>query len=134
MAEQRLYTLAEATAMLGPLTELIEELRAARAVIGDRELLGSLSKRAPSNGGGADGRRFAEAALTMARGLARIEEWGIVVRDLDQGLCDFPSEREGRVVYLCWLVGEERIAWWHDVHAGFAGRQPLEEEGPAPGA
>jgi hypothetical protein len=113
--------------MLGPLTRLIEELRAARAVIADRELLGALSKIAPANGGGADGRRFAEAALTMSRGLAQIEAWGIVVRDLDQGLCDFPHERDGRVVYLCWLFGEERIAWWHDIHAGFAGRQPLEE-------
>ena len=113
--------------MLGPLTRLVEELRAAKAVIGDRELVGSLAKIAPTNGGGAHGRAFAEAALTMTRGLAQIEAWGIVVRDLDQGLCDFPHLREGRVVYLCWLVGEERIAWWHDVHAGFAGRQPLDE-------
>jgi len=102
-------------------------------VIGDRELLASLSKRAPTNGGGTDGRRFAEAALTMTRGLGRIEEWGIVVRDLDQGLCDFPSERDGRVVYLCWRLGEERIAWWHDIHAGFAGRQPLDEGAPPAG-
>jgi hypothetical protein len=130
VADQRLYTLAEATALLGPLARLIEELRAARAVVGDRELLAALAKRAPTNGGGADGRRFAEAALTMTRGLAQIEAWGVVVRDLDEGLCDFPSEREGRVVYLCWRVGEERIAFWHDVHAGFAGRQPL-EAGPA---
>jgi hypothetical protein len=133
VAGQRLYTLAEATALLGPLTQLIEELRRARAVIGDRELLAALAKRAPTNGGGADGRRFAEAALTMTRGLGRIEEWGIVVRDLDEGLCDFPYERDGRVVYLCWRLGEERIAWWHDVHAGFAGRQPLDEAAPPAG-
>jgi hypothetical protein len=130
VAEQRLYTLAEATELLEPLTRLLEELRQARTVIGDRELLASLAKRAPTNGGGADGRRFAEAALTMTRGLGQIERWGIVVRDLDSGLCDFPTEREGRVVYLCWRLGEERIAYWHDVHSGFAGRQPLDEDPP----
>ena len=113
--------------MLGPLTQLIEQLRAARAVIGDRDLISSLAERAPTNGGGNDGRRFAEAALTMTRGIGRIEKWGIVVRDLDQGLCDFPYERDGRVVYLCWRLGEERIAWWHDIDAGFAGRQPLDD-------
>ena len=50
---------------------------------------------------------------------------GIVVRDPSSGLIDFPSKREGKVVFLCWRVGEERIAYWHDPESGFAGRKPL---------
>jgi hypothetical protein len=50
---------------------------------------------------------------------------GVQLKDFDSGLCDFPHLRDGRVVLLCWKQGEDRIAWWHEVEAGFAGRQPL---------
>ena len=115
--------------MLRPLGELISELRAAREVITDRALVETMAARAPGNGGGAEGRRFAEAALRFSRGLAQIERWGVVVRDLDEGICDFRARRGGRDVYLCWRVGEERIGWWHELDAGFRGRRPLDEEG-----
>lgn len=93
----------------------------------DRALATTMSARGPGNGGGAEGRRFAEAALAFSRGLARLDGWGVVVRDLESGICDFPARREGRPVYLCWRVGEERIAAWHEPDAGFAGRRPLDE-------
>jgi hypothetical protein len=51
----------------------------------------------------------------------------VELKDVEQGLLDFPHEREGRVVYLCWRLGEEGIGWWHDLDVGFAGRQPLDE-------
>jgi hypothetical protein len=126
----RRYTLAEATALIGPLGALIEELRAARAVIGDRELVARLAAKGTGNGGGADGTRFAEAALRFGRGLAQLDRWGVVVRDLDSGLCDFPARRAGRDVFLCWQVGEPEIGWWHEPDAGFRGRRPLDEEIP----
>ena len=47
-------------------------------------------------------------------GLIRISCQTVLVRDLDTGICDFPALREGREVYLCWRVGEERIEWWHE--------------------
>jgi hypothetical protein len=47
------------------------------------------------------------------------------LKGLDEGLLDFPSEHEGRVVYLCWRFDEPRIAWWHEIDAGFAGREPI---------
>ena len=50
---------------------------------------------------------------------------GILLKDPDRGLVDFPVLREGREVYLCWLLGETTIEFWHDIDAGFAGRQPL---------
>lgn len=93
----------------------------------DRERASRLRAVAGGNGGGADGAVFAAAALRFTRGLAQIDRWGVIVRDLDTGICDFPSLREGREVYLCWRVGEEGIAWWHETGAGFAGRQPIDE-------
>jgi len=50
--------------------------------------------------------------------------------DIDQGLIDFRAEMDGREVYLCWKLGEERIDWWHELDAGFAGRQPLPRQAP----
>lgn len=71
-------------------------------------------------------RRRAEALVEQLNDwLARINGRGIELKDLDQGLIDFRSDRGGRIVYLCWRLGEERIAWWHDLDAGFGGRQPL---------
>jgi hypothetical protein len=52
---------------------------------------------------------------------------GVHIKDIDRGLCDFPYMRNGRVVYLCWQLGEDAIAFWHDIEAGFAGREPLDE-------
>lgn len=53
---------------------------------------------------------------------------GIVLRDIEQGLIDFPAQTEaGRWYWLCWLHGEDKVAWWHWIDAGFAGRTPLEQ-------
>lgn len=60
--------------------------------------------------------------------LRQIDAMGVLVKDLDSGLIDFPTLRDGREVYLCWRLGEGgRIAWWHEIEAGFAGRQPLDD-------
>jgi len=58
--------------------------------------------------------------------MERIQGMGIVVRDIRSGLIDFPSLRQGRVVNLCWRRGEPlEIRWWHEIEAGFGGRQPI---------
>ena len=54
-----------------------------------------------------------------------IEELGILVKDFDVGLCDFPHKRDGKMVLLCWKLDEDEVSWWHDLDTGFAGRQPL---------
>ena len=61
----------------------------------------------------------------LQRDLREIAGRGIIVQDLGRGLVDFPSYREGREVYLCWLRGEELVSHWHEIDAGFGGRQPL---------
>jgi hypothetical protein len=122
----RRYTLAEATAMLGDLFRVVNEAREAREVLVELELAERLAANAPGNGGGTDAQRFTLAALRFSKALGQLDHWDIVVRDLEEGLCDFPAEREGRLVYLCWKAGEDAIAFWHEVDEGFAGRRPVD--------
>ena len=85
-----------------------------------------------SNGGShAEGRleltrrALSELAEALTEELRRVLELGILVRSVDRPLVDFPSMREGREGYLCWLDGETDITFWHETDTGFAGRQPL---------
>jgi hypothetical protein len=64
-------------------------------------------------------------AAELAGALEEIQDLGVVVKDLDTGLVDFPSVREGRDVLLCWRLGEDEVAFWHGYDDGFAGRQPI---------
>ena len=67
-----------------------------------------------------------EQSHAEIRGLVdEIGGHGVQVKDIDRGLLDFPADRDGRVVLLCWMVGEDRIAHWHTEQDGFAGREPL---------
>ena len=63
--------------------------------------------------------------VAFVEAMQEIGGLGIEIKDFERGLCDFPHLRDGRVVYLCWQKGEDAIEWWHDIEAGFAGRQPL---------
>ena len=121
----RHFSVEEANAALGWVTERIERLRSARERLTDEEVREALSEAAPMNGGGEPGRSVSEAFLDMRQALAELQEQQIVLRDLDRGLVDFPHLREGREVYLCWIEGEEKIGYWHDLDSGYAGRQPL---------
>jgi hypothetical protein len=63
----------------------------------------------------------------MAAGVARIEAMGITLRDIPDGLVDFPALVNGRPIWLCWKLGESEVGFWHDLESGFGGRQPLSE-------
>ena len=92
----------------------------------DPERAARLRAAAGGNGGGADGTVFGEAALRLTAGLAQIDRWGVVVRDLDTGICDFPALREGREVYLCWQIDEQEVGHWHAAETGYPSRLPLD--------
>ena len=67
-----------------------------------------------------------EAHEETLRGyIDELEKLGVELKGLEVGLCDFPSLLDGREVCLCWRLGEPAVQYWHEVHAGFAGRQPL---------
>ena len=77
------------------------------------------------NGGGRIGSEYGVEAYNLHLTISRLREIGVVLKDLDTGLLDFPHERDGRIVFLCWHPPEERVAFWHELDAGYAGRQPL---------
>jgi hypothetical protein len=121
---QRHYTLDEARAQLPWVMEQLALLRSARGrMSGSGE--SPQQEVAPVNGGGTRAKQVGEAALELEAGVAALAGRDIVLRDLDRGLIDFPSIRQGKEIYLCWVDGEEDIHFWHDLDAGYAGRQPL---------
>ena len=124
------FTLQEATALLPRLTELLKEMgQTKRALDGMREELAQMSRVAQGNGRLQEVRRrqrvARETAERLNKLLGEVQQPGCELKGLDEGLVDFPTERDGRTVYLCWKLGEERIAYWHELDSGFAGRQPL---------
>ena len=127
MIHERHFTVEEANALLGRIEPVLRSLREARDRLTDAEAHEALAGAAPTNGGGDPGRNVGEAFLEVRRMLLALQELGIVVQDIERGLIDFPAIHEGREVYLCWELDEPpRIAFWHDLEAGYAGRQPLE--------
>lgn len=124
MAEERRYTVDEADAMLPELRERLERIRAARQVIlREAELV---REKVVADGGGANASRgYWEASSTLRAELERLAAEEILLRDPETGLVDFPAEREGERVYLCWRLGEERVGHWHALDTGFSGRRPL---------
>jgi hypothetical protein len=123
---ERHFTRAEANALLPRLTAMLSQLQDSKDELTDAEAHEALSDAAPANGGGEEGRQVGVAFLEVRRLLETIEQSGIVLRDIDRGLVDFPAVIEGREVYLCWELGEDDVAYWHDMDAGYGGREPLD--------
>ena len=120
---EKLFTVEEANALLPTIEPLLEQLRDAQRAMAERH--DAVTTSAAGNGGGNAGKEFLEASQTAGRAMAEINELGILVRDPETGLIDFPAEREGEEIFLCWRLGEDAVAWWHPTDSGFAGRQPL---------
>jgi hypothetical protein len=80
---------------------------------------------APQNGGGEPGTAYWEALVTLRREVVAMNERNIVLRDPETGLLDFPALIEGREAFLCWRLGEDRVAFWHGQETGYSGRRPL---------
>ena len=123
---ERHFTRAEANALLPQLRALLDQLRESKEELTDAEAHEALAEAAPSNGGGEEGRQVGIAFLEVRRLLETIEQSGIVLRDIDRGLVDFPSLIDGREAYLCWELGEDDVGYWHDLDAGYGGREPLD--------
>ncbi len=126
MIHQRHYTLEEAQLMLAEVEPMVRKLHDAGARLTDAELHELLSDAAPGNGGGEPGRAVGEAFVELRSLLAELQGRGIVVRDVNRGLIDFPSIRDDHEVYLCWELGEAEIAYWHELDTGYGGRRPLD--------
>jgi hypothetical protein len=129
------FTVAEARETLARVRPLAERMvEAYRELARSREALGEARRVSAGNGTGTDAGRVGpleDAARAAADRLeayaAGLAELGVQVKDLELGLVDFPARHphSGETVLLCWLVGEQDIAFWHGLEEGFAGRKPL---------
>ena len=126
--DERIFTLAEAQNLLPRLRSLLSEVGEEWNHI--RELNPDIQKardKASYDGFSKSGVQYVESVSHLMFLIHQVKDMGVLLKDADRGLCDFPYMRQGRVVYLCWQLGEDRIRYWHDIEAGFAGRELLDE-------
>jgi hypothetical protein len=122
----RYFTLEEANALLEQLRPLVEELLEIRQeLLRLQPELEPVLQRVLNNGGNRAASQASVYFEQLRKIIDRIQASGVEVKDINRGLLDFRSWREGREVYLCWRYGEDDIRYWHDIDAGFAGRQPI---------
>jgi hypothetical protein len=123
MTEERLFTIEEANAELEELRARLPRLREARQRLIDTSV--RITSAVDIDGGGVEGSDWFRAQESLKAELLWLADRGILIRDPDTGLIDFPAVRDGKRVFLCWRLGEDRVGWYHDEQTGFAGRQPL---------
>jgi hypothetical protein len=123
---KRYFTVEEANTALTTLRPLVARMLAARQRIVDaRPELWPVLEKAAGNGGSDKASAVLADFEQVQRSVKAIEQMGIELKDVNTGLVDFLAKRDGRDVYLCWRYDEPKVAHWHDLEAGFAGRQPL---------
>ena len=130
---QRYFTPSEANELLvevRPLAESLVQHRQGMRLAAERRA--RLTARIAGNGGDLDPQepgeldeQFQRESHAVTQAAERLERLGVLVKDLDSGLVDFPALHEGEEVLLCWQLGEDEVAHWHGVDEGFAGRKPL---------
>ena len=124
----KIFTIEEANALLPAVRLSLAKIqRAYRKIARYRDDAKKAAEAAERGGGGfAGGVTYAVVLTELKLQIAELEALGVQLKDFERGLVDFPSLRDGRVVLLCWQLGEgDELEWWHDVDAGFAGRTPL---------
>ena len=125
--EKDQFTLDEANSLIPWLVETFRKLELLRQEFtAIQERFADLKR---TSGNVTDGDKLKVSAEQLARqieeGVEEILDQGIIIRDVSRGLVDFPSQRDGREVYLCWIGGEDRIDYWHETDRGFSHREPL---------
>src|SRR3954454_4582065 len=130
---QRYFTSSEANELLAevrPLAESLVQHRQGMRQAAERRA--RLTARIAGNGGDLDPQepgeldeQFERESQAMAKAAAALQRLGVLIKDLDSGLLDFPARRDGEEVLLCWQLGEDEIGYWHGADEGFAGRKPL---------
>ena len=128
----RLFSVEEARALLPQVRPVLERLREAFVELRGSRAAEAAQRRAsladghpialPSPGDEEARERHEE---TLRECMEMLDGWGIQMKDPERGLIDFPYERDGAVVLLCYELSETELAYWHPVETGYAGRQPL---------
>ena len=124
----KLFTVEEANALLPTVRRIVASVVRAHAEVLKFQEAAQRAAEGAELGGGfmPGGSRYVLALVRLVERAGELEALGVQLKDFARGLIDFPSMRDGRVVLLCWELGEgDQIEWWHETEAGYAGRQPL---------
>jgi hypothetical protein len=124
------YDLEGATAMLGrvrPIAETLRDQRGEVARLTERLRAAELDEGTDPAVAAVLRARIRALVDQMEAAVARLDEWDVALRDIRTGLLDFPAVADGRRIFLCWRIGEDEVAWWHETTAGFEGRRPVKD-------
>ncbi|MBX3296070.1 MAG: DUF2203 domain-containing protein [Acidobacteria bacterium] len=123
----KLFTVDEANEMLPRIRMKLQMIRELHRGLDQYKELARAAAAASDKGGGmVGGSAYVKTLYEIGKLTTEITDIGVQVKDYSRGLIDFPSVREGRIVLLCWQLGEpDEIEWWHEIEDGFAGRQRL---------
>jgi hypothetical protein len=135
LRHKRFFTLVEANSMLPLLCSILRDVTRLAAALQDRrERLHQLHRGNSSSPGRAHYEEVEQVETEFERDREQMEEYekelkdlGVELKDYFVGLIDFPAVMDNRKIYLCWRLGEPEVGHWHEVDAGFAGRQPILE-------
>ncbi|MCA1620117.1 MAG: DUF2203 domain-containing protein [Acidobacteria bacterium] len=124
----KLFTVEDANALLPTVRGIVRRVQRTYARVAAAQAQARLAAEGAARGGGGmeGGTAYVLALTELAEASGELEALGVQIKDYERGLIDFPTLRDGRVVLLCWQMGEgDELEWWHDLEAGFGGRQPL---------
>lgn len=121
------FTVEEANALLPRMRMKLEMIRRLYEKIeGLRESARAAAQASEFGGGMRGGTSYVKALYEIGKLSTEIGEAGVQLKDHDRGLIDFPCMKDGRIILLCWQLGEpDEVRWWHELEAGFAGRKPI---------
>lgn len=123
----KVFTVSEANDLLPTIQPKLRLIQAHYEKLANlREPARAAAEASDFGGGMEGGSGYVKTLYEIGKLTTELHDLGIQLKDYTRGLIDFPSMKDGRVVLLCWQLGEgDRIEWWHEIEAGFAGRQPL---------
>lgn len=122
-----IFTLQQANEALKIIRPLMEEVMQIRQrILANQPEIWSAVEKSAGNGGNPVLSKMVLEFEKFDILIHKIQDAGAQIKDINIGLLDFSAQKDGREVYLCWQHGEGDIAYWHEVDAGYAGRQPIE--------
>lgn len=124
---QKYFTLQEANETLNLIRPLMNEVQAIRLkILKNQPEAWPAIEKSSGNGGNRALSNMVQDFEKFDALIHHIQDMDVLIKDINLGLLDFPALKDGREVYLCWQYGEGDIAFWHEVEAGYAGRQPID--------
>jgi len=123
----RYFTLPEANEALISIRLWMDEIQTIRReILVHQPEIWSVMEKSAGNGGNPTLSRMVKTFDRLDALIHNIQDTGVIIKDINTGLLDFPAIKDEREVYLCWQYGEDEIAFWHEIEDGFAGRQSID--------